>query len=61
MEEIVSNEEQTLPESDRSLILQRVHQILEAFEQMPKSLAWQMRDKVGTRVRWYTEVEEVRR
>lgn len=61
VEEIISQEEQTLTESERNVILNRVHQILHTFEQMPKSLAWQMRDKVGTRVRWYTEVEEVRR
>lgn len=61
VEEIVSKEEQLLPESERTLIVNRVRQILSTFEQMPKSLAWQMRDKVGTRVRWYTEVEEVRR
>jgi hypothetical protein len=43
------------------LILGRISEIYGAFEAMPKSLAWQMRDKVGTRVRWYEEVEEVGR
>jgi hypothetical protein len=43
------------------LIVKRVSEIQETFERMPKSLAWQMRDKVGTRVRWYEEVEEVDR
>jgi len=27
----------------------------------PKPLAWKMRAKVGTRVPWYEEVEEVHR
>jgi hypothetical protein len=43
------------------LILKRISEILQTFESMPKSIAWQMRDKVGTRVRWYEEVEEVAR
>lgn len=59
--EIIGNEDVNLAPDERSLILNRLHQILDTFEQMPKSLAWQMRDKVGTRVRWYTEVEEVAR
>jgi hypothetical protein len=39
--------------------MERVRKIQNAFDDMPKSMAWQMRDKVGTRVRWYQEVEEV--
>jgi hypothetical protein len=61
VEEIVSDESLAISNDERNLILDRVRQILRTFEEMPKSLAWQMRDKVGTRVRWYTEVEEVRR
>jgi len=38
-----------------------VKNIQSTFEKMPRSLAWRLRNKVGTRVRWYTEVEEVRR
>lgn len=45
--------------NERDLILERVRKIQKSFADMPKSLAWQMRDKVGTRVRWYLEVEEV--
>jgi hypothetical protein len=59
--EVVSDKALKLTEPERSLILSRVHEIEQAFETMPKSLAWQMRDKVGTRVRWYEEVEEVKR
>lgn len=61
VEEVVRDETLNLTESERGLILKRVSEILQTFEAMPKSLAWQMRDKVGTRVRWYEEVEEVRR
>jgi len=48
-----------ITDEERSIILERVHKIQKTFEDMPKSIAWQMRDKVGTRVRWYLEVEEV--
>jgi hypothetical protein len=61
VEEVVRDEKLNLTEAERSLILQRVADIQRTFETMPKSLAWQMRDKVGTRVRWYEEVEEVAR
>jgi len=61
VEEIIGGETADLGESDRNLIKKRIDDILKTFESMPKSLAWQMRDKVGTRVRWYEEVEEVAR
>jgi hypothetical protein len=61
VEEIVGEETLHLAESERSLIVKRIGEIQRVFETMPKSLAWQMRDKVGTRVRWYEEVEEVAR
>jgi hypothetical protein len=51
----------TLTKEERDLILSRVNAIQKTFDEMPKSVPWQIRDKVGTRVRWYEEVEEVRR
>lgn len=61
VEEVVGDEKLKLTETERSVILNRITEIKKALEAMPKSLAWQMRDKVGTRVRWYEEVEEVDR
>ena len=61
VEEIVMDEKLKLAEEERNLILNRLHQIQQTFEEMPKSLPWKMRDKLGTRVRWYEEVEEVAR
>jgi hypothetical protein len=61
VEEVVRDEALNLTDAERSLILKRIAEIEKTFEAMPKSLAWQMRDKVGTRVRWYEEVEEVAR
>ena len=61
VEEVVGDEKLNLTATEREVILNRVSEIQRALEAMPKSLAWQMRDKVGTRVRWYEEVEEVDR
>lgn len=61
VEDIVSEDNANLAEAERGLIKKRLGDILHTFETMPKSIAWQMRDKVGTRVRWYEEVEEVAR
>ena len=61
VEDVVRDEKLNLTEAERGLILKRVSEIQQTFATMPKSMAWQMRDKVGTRVRWYEEVEEVDR
>jgi hypothetical protein len=61
VEEVLLDETLNLTESERNVILKRIGAIHQTFQAMPKSLAWQMRDKVGTRVRWYEEVEEVAR
>ena len=61
VEDVIGDETLNLTEAERGLIRKRLSEIQRTFETMPKSLAWQMRDKVGTRVRWYEEVEEVAR
>ena len=61
VKELVTKEDLNLSKEECGLILSRVHKILKTFEEMPKPLAWQIRDRVGTRVRWYEEVEEVAR
>jgi len=61
VEEVVGGQDVNLSPEERRIILDRVKNIQSTFEKMPKSLAWRLRNKVGTRVRWYTEVEEVRR
>jgi hypothetical protein len=59
VDELLREGELELTPNERTFIAERVRRIQKAFEEMPKSIAWQMRDKVGTRVRWYEEVEEV--
>lgn len=50
-----------LDEEQRCLVLKRIADLKDAMDRSPKSLAWKMRARVGTRVRWYEEVEEVQR
>jgi hypothetical protein len=59
--EMMTQPDLILSADERSLVLTRIEQIQRTFQQMPKSLAWQLRDRVGTRVKWYIEVEEVER
>ena len=61
VQDLLVGEELKLTDAEKELIAERVHRIEQAIEAVPKSLSWQLRDKVGTRVRWYEEVEEVDR
>jgi hypothetical protein len=61
LEEVAGEEGLNLTETERGEIRKRIAEINRAIDAVPKPLAWQMRDKVGTRVRWYEEVEEVDR
>jgi hypothetical protein len=51
------------PFSDRDVenIRARIDKLSEMIEQAPKSLAWRARAKVGPRVKWYNDVDEVER
>jgi hypothetical protein len=61
VQDLLAGEELNLTAEEKNLISGRVRRIEQAIQDIPKSLAWQLRDKVGTRVRWYEEVEEVDR
>jgi hypothetical protein len=50
-----------LDEPEAQVIKKRLVTLQKTMDQAPKTLAWKMRAKVGTRVRWYEEVEEVQR
>jgi hypothetical protein len=50
-----------LDEAQARTIDERLKVVQEAMDVAPKTMAWKMRARVGTRVRWYEEVEEVRR
>ena len=59
VEELLTDKKLGATSEERQLIVGRIRKIQKGFEEMPKSTAWKMRDKIGTRVRWYLEVEEV--
>lgn len=59
VEELLADKELNVIDNDQGVIRASIRSIQNSLEEMPKSMAWQMRDKLGTRVRWYMEVEEV--
>jgi hypothetical protein len=48
-----------LGEDDRQIVRQRIHQLQERIENQPKALRWKLRARVGERVKWYKDVEEL--
>ena len=46
---------------ERARVVAGVDKLLERIAREPKSLRWKLRSLLGTRVRWYNEVEEVAR
>jgi hypothetical protein len=50
-----------LDQEEAQTIKRRLVGIEKAMDEAPKTMAWRMRARVGTRVRWYEEVEEVQR
>jgi hypothetical protein len=49
-----------LGEPERRHVAAQIESILRRIEAAPKPLAWRMRAKVGDRVKWYKDVDEVR-
>ncbi len=58
---LVNEKDINLTQDERDLVVCRVREIEKTFVEMQKPIAWQLRDRVGTRVKWYIEVEEVDR
>ena len=50
-----------LDEAEVQTVKRRLVALEKAMDEAPKSMGWKMRARVGTRVRWYEEVEEVQR
>jgi hypothetical protein len=59
VEDLLLAEDLGLSQADRELVLRRIRRIGTVLESVPKPMAWKMRNILGTRVRWYAEVEEV--
>ena len=58
---MMDNGEIDLDEAQKETIRKRLAAIQQAMDRAPKTMGWKMRARVGTRVRWYEEVEEVQR
>jgi hypothetical protein len=52
-------DELPLAATQRQLIRTRIRELQEAVERTPKTTKWRIRARVGDRVRWYEEPEEV--
>jgi hypothetical protein len=56
-----ANKHDALSSEDKMLVTQRIDKLNKIVEEMPKSLAWKLRAKAGSTVKWYNVVEEVER
>lgn len=61
IEKMLTSHQIPLNEDECAVVMGRIHDIRRTFAEMPKPIAWQLRDRVGARVKWYIEVEEVQR
>ena len=52
---------QALSDEDRQVVHSRIKELKERLDAQPKTLAWKARAKVGERVKWYKDVEELER
>ena len=52
---------QPFSDQDVENIKARIDQLSKMIEEAPKSLAWKTRAKIGPRVKWYNDVDEVER
>lgn len=48
-----------LTEEQKAHVAKQVDDALRRIEREPKSMAWRLRDRVGDRVKWYKDVDEV--
>jgi hypothetical protein len=59
VEDLLLDENLKLDQAAREIVLGRLRKIRSVLETRPKTVAWKMRNILGTRIRWYAEVEEV--
>jgi hypothetical protein len=48
-----------LSAADRQVVRQRIDELQDRIEKQPKTVRWKMRARVGERVKWYKDVEEL--
>ena len=52
---------ENLPAEDRKVVRERIRQVQEQIEAQPKTLRWKARARIGEKVKWYKNVEELER
>ena len=50
-----------LSAEDRDVVRMRIHELQQRIEAEPKTLAWKARARIGERLKWYKDVEELAR
>jgi hypothetical protein len=48
-----------LDAEDKAVVKGRIKQLIHKIEKAQKSLKWKLRSKIGTKVKWYQEVDEL--
>jgi hypothetical protein len=51
---------QELSDEDRADVIAKIEKLLKIVEDEPKAMGWKVRARVGTRKKWYRDVEEAR-
>jgi len=47
-----------LPSKETSIVNNKIDNLLKRIEEEPKTLKWQLRARIGTKIKWYQEVED---
>lgn len=61
LDEKLEEYQDRLQHEDRDIVHGRIHELLEHIEREPKSLRWKARARIGERMKWYKDVEELSR
>jgi len=49
----------SLSDEDRGAVLERIRQLQSRIASQPKTVKWKLRSRIGERVKWYKDVEEL--
>ncbi|MGQ9642028.1 MAG: hypothetical protein ACUVUF_07900 [Candidatus Bathycorpusculaceae bacterium] len=52
---------QSIPETYKKIVEERADKFWETVKKEPKSVKWNLRAKIGPKIKWYTDVEEAER
>ncbi len=55
----ISYEYKWLDGEDRQVVTSRIQELLDRINSTPKSMKWNLRSKIGDKVKWYNEVGEI--